>query len=196
MKRNKLETLFNKNHISITKTTKYNPSEILTKGSGCITLSFIGQDTYRNGNWDKKVNDRDSKKYVSKLGFYYWKVDREKYKEKQKLTKVLRIKDKDVEYCLTYVSEFNGTKINKDIRPWLIVEGDKSIEDHFIFDLLKIVEDLFIYAENNINDNTIKKMKDEIFEDLFGDKNGIKFQTNDEKILSHGFDLKTSFRKM
>ena len=35
-----------------------------------------------------------------------------------------------------------------------------------------------------------------IFTDLFGYPEGPKYQTNDEKILSHGFDLKTSFRNM
>ena len=34
-----------------------------------------------------------------------------------------------------------------------------------------------------------------IYTDLFGDKNGIRFQTDSEKIMSHGFDLKYSFRK-
>ena len=38
--------------------------------------------------------------------------------------------------------------------------------------------------------------KREIFTDLFGYPEGPKYQTNEEKILSHGFDLKTSFRTM
>ena len=35
-----------------------------------------------------------------------------------------------------------------------------------------------------------------IFTDLFGYPGGPKYQTDNEKILSHGFDLKTSFRNM
>ena len=31
--------------------------------------------------------------------------------------------------------------------------------------------------------------------DLFADKDGYKQQTNESKILAHGFDLKESFRK-
>ena len=31
--------------------------------------------------------------------------------------------------------------------------------------------------------------------ELFDDKDGYKKQTNESKILSHGFDLKESFRK-
>jgi hypothetical protein len=40
------------------------------------------------------------------------------------------------------------------------------------------------------------EVKKEIFTDLFGYPDGPKYQTNEEKILAHGFDLKTSFRKM
>ena len=39
-------------------------------------------------------------------------------------------------------------------------------------------------------------VKKEIFTDLFGYPDGPKYQTNEEKILAYGFDLKTSFRKM
>ena len=42
----------------------------------------------------------------------------------------------------------------------------------------------------------LTNVKKEIFTDLFGYPDGPKYQTNDEKILAHGFDLKTSFRKM
>lgn len=35
-----------------------------------------------------------------------------------------------------------------------------------------------------------------LYRDLFGNEKGIRFQTDSEKIISHGFDLKTSFRKM
>ena len=35
----------------------------------------------------------------------------------------------------------------------------------------------------------------QIMKDLFDDKDGYKKQTNESKILSHGFDLKESFRK-
>lgn len=42
---------------------------------------------------------------------------------------------------------------------------------------------------------TISDLKIILYEELFGDKNGIRYQTDSEKIVSHGFDLKTSFRK-
>ena len=42
----------------------------------------------------------------------------------------------------------------------------------------------------------LTEVKKEIFTDLFGYPDGPKYQTNEEKILAHGFDLKTSFRKM
>lgn len=44
--------------------------------------------------------------------------------------------------------------------------------------------------------NDASSTKRTIYEMLFGDPDGPKYQTNEEKILAHGFDLKTSFRKM
>ena len=43
---------------------------------------------------------------------------------------------------------------------------------------------------------TIGELRNKVFTDIFGSPKGIRYQTNEEKILSHGFDLKTSFRKV
>ena len=43
--------------------------------------------------------------------------------------------------------------------------------------------------------DTINMNFNRVFKELFGNVNGPRFQTNEEKILAHGFDLKTSFRK-
>jgi hypothetical protein len=118
-------------------------------------------------------------------------------------------------YKLSYYIEYNGTHINQEIRPWDICEGDKSMPDHYVNALLSELNNMFADIKvlknkdildtssyevrswkrfkYNIKDNDKKR---EIFSDLFGYPEGPKYQTNEEKILSHGFDLKTSFRKM
>ena len=78
--------------------------------------------------------------------------------------------------------------------------------EHFIDDLFNIVNELVrIIKEANIckrlDDISFKDWNSEqfiqqLYIDLFGNIKGPVYQTNDEKILSHGFDLKTSFRKM
>ena len=119
-------------------------------------------------------------------------------------------------YKLSYYVEYNGTHVNQEIRPWDICEGDKSMPDHYVDALLSELNNMFAditvlknkdirdtssyevkswnrFNTYNIKDNSKKR---EIFTDLFGYPEGPKYQTNEEKILSHGFDLKTSFRKM
>ena len=50
-----------------------------------------------------------------------------------------------------------------------------------------------VYAKDMSWVDDIRK---EVLRDLFGDENGPTINYNDIKRLSHGFDLKTSFRKM
>lgn len=211
MKRDKIEDLFNKNHIRLTKTTLYDPSKILSKDSGFISIFSSSSGIDSRYYWEKKNNNvkNNPEKCKSPLGFYYWKIRKDEFENNSMTIKEIHIENYDIKYCLTYVSEFHGVQIGNETRPWMLVEGDKSIEDHFIFDLLELLNDLFMYAEEKKItaykgskwepkhiETSIKSIKDEVFVDLFGSKDGIKFQTNDEKILSHGFDLKTSFRKM
>ncbi len=129
----------------------------------------------------------------------------------------------NVTYELIYYTEYNGVKVGFDIHPWELADN-KSIEDHFITALLKDLETIISDAtsKDRVDKdrlNPIKRwddsyyskleglettrfvgdmteVKKEIFTDLFGYPDGPKYQTNEEKILAHGFDLKTSFRKM
>ena len=129
-----------------------------------------------------------------------------------------------VTYELIYYTEYNGVKVGFDTHPWELADN-KSIEDHFITTLINDLETIISDAttkdrvdEDKLNpkgrwniDNyyshcegiettrfvgDLTAVKKEIFIDLFGYPDGPKYQTNEEKILAHGFDLKTSFRKM
>lgn len=128
-----------------------------------------------------------------------------------------------VTYELIYYTEYNGVKVGFDIHPWELADN-KSIEDHFITALINYLEKIISDAtsKDRVDKdrlNPIKRwddsyyckfegiettrfvgdlteVKKEIFTDLFGYPDGPKYQTNEEKILAHGFDLKTSFRKM
>ena len=50
------------------------------------------------------------------------------------------------------------------------------------------------YKEDNYKPS-LDNLRKIIYKEVFGSEKGIRFQTDQEKILSHGFDLKTSFRK-
>lgn len=120
-------------------------------------------------------------------------------------------------YEMIYPIKCGDISINKETRPWDLLPGTTGIEDHFIVDLYKEVIKFFdicederigyqikaphygwdgnkdgIYAKDMSWVNDIRK---EVLMDLFGDENGPTINYNDIKILSHGFDLKQSFRK-
>ena len=126
----------------------------------------------------------------------------------------------NVVYQLKYVTQFGENKISlteDGQRPWDIYPGDKDFGDNFLNALVKDVEMLFnLFEENKIEkitigngygtryyeaypDKTIYKnvyeVKCTIYKELFGNIKGPRFQTDTEKILSHGFDPKYSFRK-
>lgn len=247
----KSEYIFNKNHVSISRTTN------LPEGG-----KFIATKAPSYGSRPYKIydmtHDRHSKtgrkiKCESPLGFYYYKdehkggVTRSDYNRIQSQTqsktqKSIVIRNGSEMYEITYLTHYGQQIISKDLRPWDIVEGDKSMEDHYVTDLLNDVENIFQYIKDNkisgrlyrninsygtryknemphydtdfsyyesahivegehageteVRPIDMGALKREIFTDLFGDPKGPRFQTNEEKILAHGFDLKTSFRKM
>ena len=129
-----------------------------------------------------------------------------------------------VTYELIYYTEYNGVKVGFETHPWELADN-KSVEDHLITALINDLETIIADTsskervdEDRLNpkgrwntDNyyshregiettrfvgDLTAVKKEIFTDLFGYPDGPKYQTNEEKILAHGFDLKTSFRKM
>ena len=87
--------------------------------------------------------------------------------------------------------------------------------DHFVTDLLKIMDSIFDYAAANklqlrtkrsqyiqnkgyeyyYDYSDLNDFKRKIYTELFGAPKGPIYQTDAEKIQSHGFDNKISFRK-
>ena len=122
-------------------------------------------------------------------------------------------------YELSYPISCYDVSINIEIRPWDILPGYKGIDDHFITDLYKDVITFFNIAEDNkvrlkttqkeyslyrgsyfkdifsTDMSWVEETKKSVMRDLFGNENGPSVNYNDIKILSHGFDLKQSFRK-
>ena len=198
-KRIKETNLFNKNHIRIVRIDNCeNNYQYYEFNSKC-------EDNSYGFNRSKIYDLYDEVKCVSPLGFYYTK--RVYRTQKHFFTKYreLVIKLSTQTYVLTYVKGYNGTYIGNDIRPWEIYEGEKSMKDHMITSLMNEINKLLdIISENKLQYNPYKEdnykpsldnLRKIIYKEVFGSEKGIRFQTDQEKILSHGFDLKTSFRK-
>lgn len=127
--------------------------------------------------------------------------------------------DSSTEYVLTYPIRNEDVSIRcsyyqtaAEVRPWQLLDKT-SMEDHFIFDLFDVLNKIFTEAgENDLKlyeerksyvysgtkwsiTSNWREVQMDVYKQMFGDKNGPRFQTNEEKILAAGFDLKTSFRK-
>ena len=163
-------------------------------------------------------------KRESKLGFYYYQTIEHKAEPQQIINhdkydgatyKKLVFKFDNKRYEMIYPIKCGDISINKETRPWDLLPGTTGIEDHFIADLYKEVIKFFDICEDEkigykIGEiSTIRRyetqyakdmswvndIRKEVLRDLFGDENGPTINYNDIKILSHGFDLKQSFRK-
>ena len=161
--------------------------------------------------WDETITK------TSKLGFYYYLTIH--HTEKTSATfKTYTFQCNNKRYELSYPISCYDVNINIETRPWDILPGYKGIDDHFIVDLYKDVITFFNIAEDNkvrlkttrkeyviggirtkdtysTDMSWIERIKKYVMKDLFGDEKGPSTNYNDIKILSHGFDLKESFRK-
>lgn len=168
----------------------------------------------RKNREEKPVSER----VKSPLGFYYTRTVypqtlTQRTKTETRTKHEWTFYNHGIMFILTYYTEYCGTRVNTEIHPWDLIDK-KAMEDNFINALLeevvkiidgtKIKNDVelkqptrskFIGEEKHYA-GTLGEVKRLIFTDLFGYPEGPKYQTNDEKILSHGFDLKTSFRNM
>ena len=185
--RSKLITLFNKAEIKFTKEI-FKENIELNDGTDYLAQEFR-----------KVIKDETKKKRLvikrSDLGFWYRAEDRTPSIREFLDFKSYKFRIRNTKYELIFPFEHTvindlipiSTKIDIDTRPWELTEG---MDDHFVGDLLKTLDDFFI----DTCPEYLKKEKGKIYKLLFGYKDGPKFQTNDQKILSHGFDLKESFR--
>lgn len=202
----------------------------------CSCIQHYDQTKYetksqKGAKYNKKDECRRRYREIKKespLGFYYYQREYENPalntassfdylspKKKQIISKEIRqvmfAMDPTWCYTITYLVEHNGQKVDKETRPWDLLDG--NFPDNFMNGLLNQVNGLFDEIESvklatgryyssvdryrpSYNSKTPREIRRMVITDLFGDPRGPRFQTNDEKILAHGFDLKTSFRKM
>ena len=208
MARQKDVTLFNKNNIKIIRHTDLPETSVHTP--------YIEQKSiFSSSGGEFKRDKRFYIKYETKeitlespLGFYYTKkikvIEDSGDTTTNKTICVWNFwLDQKTKISISYITEFGDTRINVETRPWEIANNN-VFEDHLVIDLKKTVDDIldefkrfkFInIITKNVGIINLGDVKRKVYTDLFGYPEGTKFQTNEEKILSHGFDPKTSFRK-
>lgn len=220
----KKKILFNKNHILVEEYTNVTHElSYISQKKDNIDNKYAVTSRYYYLYDDKRKYDTKVIEELkeSPLGFYYKqtktiKTLKDKYQEKifdrhPILYITNYIFGPKYHYIIKYPYSYNGVNIGTDIRPYDIADTN-GIEDHFIFDLKNILDSLFDICkldkielkENHCGFSNKKEqyspyqigeLKKEIYIDIFGFPQGPLSQSNNDKILSHGFDLKDSFRK-
>lgn len=196
-----MKTLFNKNRITIIQDDSVRgKAEVLIR-SQIMSIS---------GSLDGGIKEK--KKVVkckSPLGFYYYKTVYPSSRSHCSSATLCLITFWDIKKVtqIKYFKNYGDTRVGVDTRPWEVVPESGDMPDHQVQALLKVVTDILTEVENSkavIGDYkygserktlSFYDLKKELMVDLFGDIRGPRFQSNEEKILSHGFDLKESFRK-
>lgn len=196
-----MKTLFNKNRITIIQDDSVRgKAEVLIRNQ-IMSIS---------GSLDGGIKEK--KKVVkckSPLGFYYYKTvypSSQPHYSSATLCLITFWDEKKVTQ-IKYFKSYGDTMVGVDTRPWEVVPESGDMPDHQVQALLKVVTDILTEVENSKavikeyhkydSERTLSfyDLKKELMVDLFGDIRGPRFQSNEEKILSHGFDLKESFRK-
>lgn len=212
------KTLFSKNRITLTVEDNITDKPCAYSESGTLYGSLRGDDS-RYIKKTKWVTKTITRKLESPLGFYYYK--KEKVSEEIEDDKLpdptiyfyeINLLSNKHSYKLRFPERQGNISISVDTRPWNIVRGYSSLEDHFVFDLFNDLENIFLELEHDKavvlskkyvnyqyelteNGQGLGEFKKNLYLLIFGNFKGPVYQTNSEKILSHGFDLKTSFRK-
>ena len=205
--REKARTLYSRNGIRIVKTENLQNNSLNKKW--CFEKAMRVE---RLENLPE-ANKRDGsgyvvKRYESPLGFYYttteWVGCDTSKKPKSVTYKKYIIWLDTTKYELEYPTEYSSNNmtqhIDVDMRPWDILPGYNGMPDNMVNALVReingFIDLLYEYKKSLDGLNlTPESYRKSIMIDLFGYEDGPKIEPNDIKILSHGFDLKESFRK-
>lgn len=186
--------LFDKNHVKVTVENNHSSS----------SKYRIGWITSRGSIYPEGMTITETSKkseYVIKespLGFYYEAYELVPYQKEVKVGvntvfNHIYITLVNNTYRVEYPAVCGDVKIGFDARPWDICVGDKSMPEHFVKALKKILDEIFVLAAPIKH---MERSKEKLYTDLFGNPKGeINSLPNEIKILSHGFDPKESFRK-
>lgn len=139
----------------------------------------------------------------SPLGFWYTqKIQKSNIHKKLKCVtyRTYELVADKYKYTLSYpymfVDKITSQTIGIESRPWDIDPRYGAFPDRMMKVLYnevnKFMDILYSVCKEK---NKAERIRKDILIDLFGYEDGYKELPNNIKILSHGFDLKTSFRK-
>ena len=208
MPKEKKLTYFSRNGVRIVKTLYVDMTKDSNKReNGCINVTLTTQ-TIEKGNPGVKEKAHDEIiRRASKLGFWYNKIvhhgDRVIGQEPDKNAVIMGISllRDGTRWTMEYPKSFNGVNLGIDARPWDLLPGYQGMPGHFVNDLYRETTKFLDSVEglggsfHSLHHSNWDEVRRDVMKDLFGPTGKPEIQPNDIKILSHGFDLKESFRK-
>lgn len=209
MPKEKKITYFSRNGVRITKTLYIDMTKEVNKRNNGRAEVFLTTQIIEKGNPGVKVKAQDEViQKASKLGFWYNKIiHRDGYqvigKEPDKKAVILGITllSDGTRYDFEYPKSYEGITPGIEARPWDLLPGYQGMPSHFVNDLYKEIVKFLDTVEGlskSFSSTQYTKWEDvrrSVMKDLFGPTGKPEVQPNDIKILSHGFDLRESFRK-
>ena len=213
MPKEKKITVFSRNGCKITKTLHVDMTKT-TNIMDNMVLKSHGETEYLEppelpSHRQKTINNGPSyERKESPLGFWYMRpienssrtsLEPPKKKTYANYQKISCLID-GTRYELRYPREYQDNHVNRfDTRPWDVLPGYSGIQSHMIKALYKEAQNFFDTLEGykkclNGGDR-IEEIRKDTMLDLFGITGKPDIPQDDIKILSHGFDTKTSFRR-
>ena len=220
MWKEKVTYLFNKNNITIEKIEKcttIHMDEKTARRENTIT----GRNNARKETTKTIIKNITRE---SPLGFYYTKkvketinVSTDKNSTEKHWYIITANVGGGVYYRLKFLTKCGENEVHQQedsLRPWEVAEGDNMLNGSMLDALVKTLNEFFdilsrykvVFKHLRYNDtihewmwvpadHQIESVKDDVYSYMYGNKNGLRVMTDEQKILSHGFDPKTSFRK-
>lgn len=199
---------FSRNGVRITKTLHVDMTKEFNKrANGCVRVSTTTQTIEKGNPGVKEKAHNEIIQKASKLGFWYNKIihhaDQVVGREPDKTAVILEISllSNGTRWNMEYPKSYDGINLGIEARPWDLLPGYQGMPGHFVIDLYrevtKFLDAVESFGETFISAHYTKwdNVRQDVMKDLFGPTGKPEIQPNDIKILSHGFDLKESFRK-
>jgi hypothetical protein len=208
MPKEKKITCFSRNGVRITKTLYVDMTKDSNKrANGCIKVSMTSRVIEKGNPGVKKEAYDEFIRKISDLGFWYNKVIHHgsqivgQEPDKSSLILEISLLHYGTKWDMEYPKTYNGVNLGIDARPWDLLPGYQGMPSHFVNDLyretIKFLDTIENLGESfsSVKYTKWSDVRQDVLRDFFGPSGKPEIQPNDIKILSHGFDLKESFRK-
>ena len=206
MPKEKKIIMFSRNGVKITKTLYLDMTKRQNQADrDIIKTGYLTEVLEREAPTAPTQGHYEVTRIASRLGFWYdkktWIPSSSGTNGVSKAAgyRMISLVTGTTRYEMVYPVSYHDVKVGTEARPWDILPGYQGMPAHFVGDLYREATKFLDTLETApwISDKSPSwpELRKRTMTDLFGITGKPEVQPNDIKILSHGFDLKESFRK-